>query len=63
LTVRLGLKTKKLSTKGRIMAPSAPTRLEDVVGCLKYTGRPRTVDEMEGAIAKEIKARRDRGRY
>jgi hypothetical protein len=63
LKVRLGLGTTKLSTKDRIMAPSSPKRLEDVVGCLKYTGRPRTVDEMEGAIAKEIKARRDRGRY
>ena len=47
----------------RPLKPFAPTLLKDVAGCLKYTGRPKTVDEMNGAIAKEIKARRDRGRY
>jgi len=40
-----------------------PSRLEDVVGCLKYHGPARTVEEMDAAIDAEIQARRDRGRY
>ncbi|MGC9946847.1 MAG: AbrB/MazE/SpoVT family DNA-binding domain-containing protein [Bryobacteraceae bacterium] len=42
--------------------PSPPSRLEDVAGCLRYTGRPKTLLQMEKAIAKEAKERRDRGR-
>jgi len=39
------------------------TRLEDVVGCLKYTGTPATVEEMDQGIALQIKKRHDSGRY
>jgi AbrB family looped-hinge helix DNA binding protein len=39
------------------------TRLSDVVGCLKYDGPTRTLDDMDAAITTEIQARRDRGRY
>jgi AbrB family looped-hinge helix DNA binding protein len=39
------------------------TRLEDVVGCLKYTGTPKTVEEMDQGIALQIKKRHDIGRY
>jgi hypothetical protein len=41
----------------------APTRIEDVAGCLPYRGKPKTVAQMKKAIALEVKKRRDRGRY
>lgn len=36
----------------------AETRLEDVAGCLKYDGRPKTVEEMDQAVAREARRRR-----
>jgi AbrB family looped-hinge helix DNA binding protein len=47
----------------RPLKPFAPTLLKDVAGRLKYAGRPKTLEEMNRTIAKEIRARRDRGRY
>jgi AbrB family looped-hinge helix DNA binding protein len=44
----------------RLFAPTCP---EDVFGCLKYKGKPKTIDEMNAAIAAEVKRRRARGRY
>jgi AbrB family looped-hinge helix DNA binding protein len=41
----------------------APTRLEDVIGCLPYKGKPKTLSQMEKAIGEEVKARHGRGRY
>jgi AbrB family looped-hinge helix DNA binding protein len=44
--------------------PFKPTRLEDVVGCLRRPGEKRkTLAQMDAAIAAGVKARRDRGRY
>jgi hypothetical protein len=43
--------------------PDAPTRIEDVAGCLPYRGKPKAVAQMKKAIALEVKKRRDRGRY
>ncbi|MGA2131321.1 MAG: AbrB/MazE/SpoVT family DNA-binding domain-containing protein [Bryobacteraceae bacterium] len=40
-----------------------PSRLEDVVGCLHYTGRPKTLKQMERAISKGVAERHARGRY
>lgn len=40
-----------------------PTRLEDVVGCLRWTGKPKTIAQMDRAIPREVKKRRARGRY
>jgi AbrB family looped-hinge helix DNA binding protein len=40
-----------------------PTRPEDVAGMLKYSGPPKTLEEMDAAITAEIKRRRARGRY
>lgn len=40
-----------------------PSRLEDVAGCLRYGGKPKSVAQMEAAIGAEVKARRGRGRY
>jgi AbrB family looped-hinge helix DNA binding protein len=39
------------------------TRLEDVAGCLKYTGRPKTISQMEQGIARHIRKLHDRGRH
>lgn len=41
----------------------APTRPEDVFGMLRYSGPPKTIEEMDAAIAAEVKRRRARGRY
>ena len=38
-----------------------PTRLEDVIGCTGYKGPAKTLEEMEDAIAKGVKARHARG--
>lgn len=38
-------------------------RLEDVAGCLKSKGRPKTLSEMDAAIQNEVTRRRGRGRY
>jgi AbrB family looped-hinge helix DNA binding protein len=40
-----------------------PTKIEDVFGMLKYTGKPKTLEEMDQAITDEVKARLARGRY
>ena len=47
----------------RPLKASPPSRLEDVAGRLRYTGRAKTLQQMQNAIAKEVKERRDRGRY
>ena len=47
----------------RPLRPFPSSRLEDVVGCLSYTGRAKTLAEMKRAIAKEVRRRRGRGRY
>ena len=41
----------------------APTTYEEVFGSLRYTGPPKTLEDMEAAIDAEIKDRRARGRY
>ena len=41
----------------------APTRSEDVFSCLAYAGEPKSVEEMQAAIAAETKRRHARGRY
>ena len=37
-----------------------PTRLKDVIGCAGYKGPAKTVEEMDAAIAKGVKAAHDR---
>jgi bifunctional DNA-binding transcriptional regulator/antitoxin component of YhaV-PrlF toxin-antitoxin module len=39
------------------------TTLDQLVGVLKYKGRPKTVEEMDEGIAREIRRRHARGRY
>ncbi len=43
---------------GIILKPSTPfreTSLESAAGCLKYSGAPKTLADMEAAIAKGVK--------
>ncbi len=44
----------------RPLKPFKPTRLEDVVGCVGYTGPAKTLAEMDAAIAAGVKTRHDR---
>src|SRR5258708_5920577 len=39
------------------------TRLEDVLGCLNQMGKPKSVRQMDGGVAREIERRHDRGRH
>jgi AbrB family looped-hinge helix DNA binding protein len=47
----------------RPLKPFPPSRLKDVVGILRYTGKPKTLEEMDEAILVEVRRRHDRGRY
>ena len=51
--------------EGILLRPlkTAPSRIEDVSGCLRYRGKPKSVAEMNRAIAMEIRERHGRGRY
>ena len=51
---------------GVLLRPQKPfpaRAFEDVYGCLKSGQAPKTVQQMQDAIAAELKARHDRGRY
>ncbi len=45
-----------------LMTAFAPTRPEDVFGCLVHKGWPKSVEEMGAGIAMEAKRRHARGR-
>lgn len=47
----------------RPLRPFPPTTVDEVHGCLKYKGRPKTLRQMEQAVAKGVRERHDRGRY
>lgn len=44
----------------RPLKPFKPTRLQDVVGCVGYTGPAKTLTNMDAAIATGVKAGHDR---
>lgn len=45
-------------------APLLPrTTPEQVFGCLRYSGAPKTLEEMQAGIATEARRRHARGRY
>ena len=46
-----------------VRAVFAPTRVEDVFGCLGPVGEARSVEEMEAGVAAEVRRRHARGRY
>ena len=39
------------------------TTLDEVAGCLRYEGVPKTIEEMDAAIGREVKRRYGRSRY
>ena len=39
------------------------TTLDQVVGCVGYTGPVKTLEEMDAGILRMVKERHDRGRY
>lgn len=39
------------------------TTLAEVVGCLKYKGKPKTIEQMRRGVKKQVGKRRDSGRY
>ena len=47
----------------RPLRPFESRSFDEVFGCLKYSGRAKTLRQMEKAIARGAKARHDRGRY
>jgi len=52
--------------EGVLLKPAplfSPTRPEDVYGMLKYSGPPKTIEEMDAAITAEVKRRHTRGRH
>jgi AbrB family looped-hinge helix DNA binding protein len=40
-----------------------PTTTEEVFGCLRHEGEPKTLEEMRDGIAAEVRRRYARGRY
>ena len=51
---------------GILLRPTARfprTTLDEVVGCLQYTGKPKTLAQMDAAIGKIVEERHARGRY
>jgi AbrB family looped-hinge helix DNA binding protein len=45
------------TTEGILLRPKSPfprTHVEDVAGCLKYTGAPKTIEDMEEAIRRGV---------
>jgi AbrB family looped-hinge helix DNA binding protein len=42
----------------RAAAPFPRTTIDQVAGCLKYRGRPLTLEEMDEAVAREARKRR-----
>ena len=47
----------------RPLRPVPTTRLEDVIGSTGYRGPARSIADMQRAVERGVKARRDRGRY
>ncbi len=51
---------------GILLRPSGrfpATRLDEVTGCLRPTGKAKSLAQMDAAIGREVSRRRDRGRY
>ena len=47
----------------RPLTRSPKTSLDEVAGYLRYTGKPKTIAQMDAAIGREVMRRHDRGRY
>jgi hypothetical protein len=57
---KAGKAEQSLSKPG---SPFRPTTPKQVFGCLRYQGRPKTLQEMQAGIAVEARRRHARGRY
>jgi AbrB family looped-hinge helix DNA binding protein len=58
--------TVEETTDGVVLKPAPlfpPTTPEQVFGCLRYQGKPKTLQEMQEGIAAEVRRRHARGRY
>lgn len=54
------------TAEGVLLKPASAfsrTKMEDVFGCLPYTGQAKTVEEMDASIVREVKRRHARARY
>jgi AbrB family looped-hinge helix DNA binding protein len=47
----------------RPLKPFTPTRLKDVYGCAAYTGKAKSLAELDAGIKAAVKDRHARGRY
>ncbi|MGO9262992.1 MAG: AbrB/MazE/SpoVT family DNA-binding domain-containing protein [Bryobacteraceae bacterium] len=43
--------------------PFPPTTLDEVAGCARYKGKPKTLAEMDEGIAREVMRRYERSRH
>jgi AbrB family looped-hinge helix DNA binding protein len=58
--------TVEETPEGVLLKPAplfAPTTPEQVFGCLRYAGKPKTLEDMQAGIAAEVRRRHARGRY
>jgi uncharacterized protein (DUF1015 family) len=54
---KLGVKTETIPEFGDLLKPKNPfsvTKLDDVAGCLKYQGKPKTLEDMDNAIRQGV---------
>lgn len=47
----------------RPLKPFLPTQLKDVYGCVAYSGKAKSLEDMEAGIKAALKDRHARGRY
>jgi AbrB family looped-hinge helix DNA binding protein len=47
----------------RPVTPFPRTTIEEVVGCLRFKGKAKTIAQMDKGIEREVKRRHDRSRY
>jgi hypothetical protein len=53
----VGVKTEGIPELGDLLKPSkffSLTKLDDVAGCLKYQGKPKTLEDMDNAIRQGV---------
>ena len=58
--------TVEETAEGVLLRPARrfpKTTLDQVVGCLRWKGKPATIAQMDASIAREVKRRHDRGQF
>ena len=58
--------TVEETSEGILLRPARlfpRTTLDDVMACLRYRGKPKTLAQMDAGIRREVLRRNDRGRY